>query len=83
MPTEENPIVEIRSRLGRITKWSNAHTKIAKALYILILETLNLGVAVPSEEWKKISCIDVEVDIDGRHATCDRARMPTSSATLI
>ena len=90
-PMEENPILEIRAKLGHMTNWSNIHSQTAKVLYKLILETLNLVNASLNEKSSKeksvkeqllngsgkenkFSFIDVPIDINGRHAVCDRAR---------
>jgi len=72
VPREENPILEIRSKLGELTRWSNAHSNTARTLYTVILETLNLATSkggLSNQSW-----VDVEVEIDCRHALCDRAR---------
>ena len=90
MAREENPIVEIRAKLTQMTNWLNPHSRTASALYKLILETLNLVEVALKKEYgntnhekdnKKaieFSCIDVPIDINGRHAICDRARKMSS-----
>jgi hypothetical protein len=72
VPREENPVVEIRSKLGEMAQWHNAHTDIARVLYTVILETLNL--ATTKGRLRNICWLDVELEVDGRHALCDRAR---------
>jgi len=67
--------VEIRSKLGQITKWTNAQSKLAKGLYTVILETLNLINADLDNQ--QLSFLEVKVDMNGRHVTCDRARKST------
>ena len=86
---EDNPVVEIRAKIGGMTKWSNSHSRTARALYRLILETLNLvddkmKKNPPNADTEKhnkrrqLSCVDVPVDINGRHEICDRARKKSS-----
>jgi hypothetical protein len=65
---EENPVVEIRSRLGQMTQWENEHTEMACVLYSLILETLTL--VHRKLNFEKQAWVDVEIEIDGRHAPC-------------
>jgi len=81
MTKEDNPIIEIRAKLGYMTKWSNDHSTTARDLYKLILETLNLIDVVLKKNYNEkddhFFCIDVPVDINGRHAVCDRARKMT------
>lgn len=72
MPREGSPIVEIRSKLGQMTQWDNAHTHMARVLYSVILETLNL--AHTKTNFQDRSWVDVEIEIDGRHATCVNSR---------
>jgi len=72
VPREENPVVEIRSKLGQMTQWENEHTEMARVLYSLILETLNL--ARRKLNFEKRAWVDVEIEIDGRHAPCSNAR---------
>ena len=73
-------MVEIRSKLGQTMQWKNAHSNTARVLYTVILETLNLATTknrLPKQSW-----IDVEPEIDGRHAVCDRARKLFSVSCL-
>ena len=69
MPREENPVVEIRSKLGEMAQWHNVHTDIAHVLYTDILETLNL--TTTNGRLRNICWLDVELEVDGRHALCD------------
>ena len=72
MPRDENPIVEIRAKLGEMTQWDDSHTQMARALYSVILETLTLAQTLPNFE--KRAWVDVEIEIDGRHSTCSNTR---------
>ena len=74
MPHDENPILEIRSKLGELARWPSAHSVLARNLYTVILETLNLANSQGGLE--KQSWLDVEIELDCRHALCDRARNP-------
>jgi hypothetical protein len=72
VPREESPILEIRSKLGELTRWQNAHSRIARTLYTVILETLNLAGTqggLLNQSW-----LDVGIELHGRHALCDNAR---------
>jgi len=55
-----------------MTQWENEHTGTARVLYFMILETLNL--AHTKLTFQKRSWVDVEIEIDGRHAVCLNAR---------
>lgn len=70
-----------------MTNWTSSHSSTASDLYKLILETLNLVEVILQQKDKKVqkekgtsqrankfSCIDVPIDINGRHTICDRAR---------
>jgi hypothetical protein len=69
-----------------MTNWTSSHSSTASDLYKLILETLNLVEVMLKQKDKankekgtnqranKFSCIDVPIDINGRHTICDRAR---------
>jgi hypothetical protein len=72
VPRDDNPVVELRAKLGAITGWKNNHSRIARALYMVILETLNL--ASTNGGLEKQTWLDVEVEIDGRHMLCEHAR---------
>lgn len=55
-----------------MTQWDNDHTTMARVLYSVILETLNL--ARTKTNFQDRAWVDVEIEIDGRHATCSHAR---------
>lgn len=82
--------MEIRAKLAQMTNWTSSHSSTASDLYKLILETLNLVEVVLQQKDKthkekgdnqrvnNFSCIDVPIDINGRHTICDRARKISS-----
>lgn len=67
--------MDLRAKLGKITRWTSAQSVTAQSLYTTILETINLAT---SQGWLKgLSWLDVEIEIDGRHLPCDSSRTLT------
>ena len=57
-----------------MTQWDDSHTQMARALYSVILETLNLAQTLP--DFQNRAWVDVDIEIDGRHSTCSNTRTP-------
>jgi len=74
--SEENPVLEIRSKLGKITQWETGHSKIARALYAALLELLNLAKGITDGTLSQLQTLDVEIDVDGRHIVCANSSIP-------
>lgn len=68
-----------------MTKWQTPHFDLVNSLCRLVVETLNLVDEILRSRMNgghkrgenraiELSCIDIPVDINARHAICERAR---------